>query len=352
LKRTPLYHKHVELGAKMIDFSGWEMPVQYESILEEHITVRKSVGMFDISHMGEIKIQGKGAKKTVLYLTPVHEQKLVPKRASYSFLLNENGGVIDDLIIYTFSEETFILVVNAGNIEKDFNWIKENALSETRVENISENISAISIQGPHSTRISESLFSLELSNMKYYSFETNLEYRGSKILFLSRTGYTGELGFEIYTRPEDVENLWDELLTLRVKPCGLGARDGLRLEAGMPLYGHELNEDITPLEANLRKFLDMERNFIGKKALIERVVEKRLVGFKMIDKGVPRKEQKIIYQGQEVGYVTSGGYSPYLNEYIGMGYVKNNGIESEINIDMRGKEKRAVITALPFYRKG
>lgn len=352
MRRTPLYHKHKELNAKFIEFGGWEMPVQYDGILEEHLEVRKSVGIFDISHMGEILIEGKGAKDTVLRLTPVHAQKLLPKRASYSFLLNEEAGVIDDLIIYTFSEEKFVFVVNAGNIDKDFHWIKEHALKETKVENVSDAIGAISVQGPKSTEIFKSLFDRELSSMRYYSFEENLKCKGGDILLLSRTGYTGELGFEIYAYPEEIIRLWDILIELGAKPCGLGARDGLRLEAGMPLYGHELNEDTTPLEANLEKFVDMGRDFLGKRALKERGITKRLIGFKMLDKGIPRKDQRIISNDEEIGYVTSGTYSPCLNEYIGMGYIKSEKKEGEISIDMRGKIRRAIITALPFYRKG
>lgn len=351
MKRTPLYEKHLELGAKMIEFSGWEMPVQYDSILEEHLAVRNRVGMFDISHMGEIEISGEKAKETILKITPVHEKKLLPGKASYSLLLNENGGIIDDLIIYTFSENRFILVVNAGNIEKDFNWIKSWAHTETKVKDLSEEVSAISIQGPASVEVFRTLFGYELLELKYYSFERNLIYDETPILFLSRTGYTGELGFEIYLHPEGALKLWDTLLKIGVKPCGLGARDGLRLEAGMPLYGHELNENTTPIEANLERFLDMERDFIGKRALMERTQERKLIGFKMLDKGVPREGQKIFIEKEEIGCVTSGGYSPYLNEYIGMGYVRLNVVTTELSIDIRGKTKRALITALPFYKR-
>ncbi|MCX8127456.1 MAG: glycine cleavage system aminomethyltransferase GcvT [Synergistetes bacterium] len=353
MKKTPLYEKHLELKAKMIEFGGWEMPLQYSSILEEHLSVRNNVGMFDISHMGEIEIYGDKAKESILRLTPVHEKKLIPGKASYSFLLNEKGGIIDDLIIYTFSSERFILVVNAGNIEKDLNWIKEQVYPKTEVKNLSDDISALSIQGPASGEIFKILFRSDLSDLKYYSFEKDLRYNNVEFLFVSRTGYTGELGFEIYARPEEILKLWDILLRLNVKPCGLGARDGLRLEAGMPLYGHELNENITPLEANLERFVDIERSFIGREALIQKEREKHLIGFKMLDKGVPREGQKIfiLKNKEEVGYVTSGGYSPCLNEYIGMGYVKLYDKETELGIDIRDKIKRAVITALPFYKR-
>lgn len=352
MKRTPLYEKHLELGAKMIEFAGWEMPLQYNSILEEHLSVRNKVGMFDISHMGEIEISGEKAKETILKVTPVYEKKLIPGKASYSLLLNENGGIIDDLIIYTFSEDKFILVVNASNIEKDLNWIKDKACTETKVKNLSEEISAISVQGPASAEVFKTLFGYELLELKYYSFERDLSYDETKILFLSRTGYTGELGFEIYLHPEGALRLWDILLRAGVTPCGLGARDGLRLEAGLPLYGHELTENVTPIEANLERFLDVERDFIGKRALVEKERERKLIGFKMLERGVPREGQKILIENEEIGYVTSGGYSPYLNEYIGMGYIRLDVETKELNIDIRGKMKRALITALPFYKRG
>lgn len=351
MKRTPLYERHLRLGGKMIGFGGWEMPVQYDSIIAEHLSVRNDVGMFDISHMGEIEISGKRAKETVLYLLPVHEDKLLPGKAAYTFLLNEYGGIIDDLIIYTFDETRFILVVNAANIEKDINWIKEQALPYTEVKDLSEDISAISIQGPKSGEIFERIFGKRLLDIKYYSFVDDIKLGKESVLLLSRTGYTGEIGFEVYAVPETIIKLWDTLIDIGVKPCGLGARDGLRLEAGMPLYGHELNESTTPLEAGLNKFIDMERDFKGKRALIEKKPQKRLVGIKMIDKGVPRQEQKIFSEGEEIGYITSGGFSPYLQEYIAMGYVRQDFNGSEIEIKIREKLKRAVITALPFYKR-
>ncbi len=352
MKRTPLYEEHILLGGKIIDFNGWEMPVQYESIIEEHLSVRRNVGMFDISHMGEIEISGEGAKDTILNLTPVQEKKLTSGKAAYSFLLNERGGIIDDLIVYTFDENRFLLVVNAGNIEKDLNWIRERASPKTNVKDLSKDIAAISVQGPNSGKIFKNLFNFDLSSLKYYSFEREIELRDLKIQLVSRTGYTGELGFEIYAQPETIIKLWKTLLEMGVKACGLGARDSLRLEAGMPLYGHELDEETTPIEANLEKFVDTERNFIGKEALLERAPIKRLIGLKMVDKSVPRQGQRIFSNGKEVGYVTSGGFSPSLGEYIAMGYVKHEFKEEEISIEIRDKLRKAILTALPFYKRG
>ncbi len=352
MKKTPLYERHVKLGAKMIDFNGWEMPVQYESIISEHLEVRNGVGIFDISHMGEIEVSGERARETILKITPVHAQKLTPGRASYSFLLNEGGGIIDDLIIYTLSEKRFLLVVNAGNIDKDFNWIEKHAEENTEVINRSNDISAISVQGPKSTEIFEELFGFSLNELKYYSFQEALTTKsGLKTILASRTGYTGEIGFEIYAKGENITSIWDETIKLGAKPCGLGARDTLRMEAGMPLYGHELDEETTPIEAGLSKFIDLSRNFIGKESLIEREPKKKLVGLKLMEKGVPRANQKVFCENEEAGYITSGGYSPSLREYIGMAYLKPDISKKGVEIEIRGKRKKAMIVDLPFYRR-
>ena len=352
MKRTPLYERHLNLGGKMIEFSGWEMPVQYEGIISEHLEVRNGVGVFDISHMGEIEITGKRAKDAILKITPVHANKLTPCRASYSFLLNENGGIVDDLIIYSLHEERFLLVVNAGNIEKDFNWIKELITNEAEVMNRSEEISAISIQGPKSGRIFEKLFGFALSELKYYSFREGLETKsGASTILVSRTGYTGEIGFEVYTDNNHILRIWDEVIELGAKPCGLGARDSLRMEAGMPLYGHELNEETTPIEASLEKFIDLGRDFIGRNGLITRKPERRLIGVKLLEKGVPRPGQKVFCEGEEIGYITSGGYSPSLREYIGMAYIKPNIKERNLEVEIRGKRKKATVVNLPFYKR-
>ncbi len=352
MKRTPLYEKHVSLGGKMIDFNGWEMPVQYESIISEHLEVRDGVGVFDISHMGEIEIIGERARETILKITPVHAQKLVPGRASYSFLLNEGGGIIDDLIIYTLSEKKFLLVVNAGNIDKDFSWIEKHAEENTEVINRSDDISAISVQGPKSTEIFEKLFGFGLNELKYYSFrEAPTTKNGIKTILASRTGYTGEIGFEIYAEGKDITSIWDEVIKLGAKPCGLGARDTLRMEAGMPLYGHELDEKTTPIEAGLSRFIDLSRSFIGKESLVKREPKKKLVGLKLVEKGVPRANQKVFCEHEEAGYITSGGYSPSLREYIGMAYLKPDISEKEVEIEIRGKRKKAMIVDLPFYKR-
>lgn len=361
--KTPLYQRHVELGARMIDFGGWLMPVQYSGIIEEHLAVRSAAGLFDVSHMGEIKICGKRALQFLQFLVTNDIAKMVDGQCLYTLMCYVHGGVVDDLLIYKQNDQEYLLVVNAGNKDKDFVWIKEQeakygAGTELVVTDESEKTGQIALQGPVAEEILSSLTKYNLKSIKYYSFVT-AEAAGVPAI-ISRTGYTGEDGFEIYMDSGQTVHVWDALLSAgRSKgliPAGLGARDTLRFEAAMPLYGHELNENITPLEAGLGRFIAYDKgDFIGKHALLkqkEAGIKQKLVGFALLDRGIARAGYELYKNGAKIGAVTSGSFAPSLKANLGLGYVLSEEAQvgNQIDVIVRGKALKAEIVKRPFYR--
>jgi aminomethyltransferase len=364
LKKTPLNQIHRNLGAKMVDFAGWEMPIQYEAgVIEEHVRTRTYAGLFDVSHMGEILVTGPDAIDFINFLTTNDVTKLVNGQAQYSVLTNEEGGAVDDLIIYRFEEQKLLLVVNAATTEKDWEWIKfHKANFAVSLENKSDSFAQIAIQGPKAEEILQKITENELSEIKYYHFVEG-KVEGLDCI-ISRTGYTGEDGFEIYVEPDKAEKIWKKLLDIGnygmkegILPCGLAARNTLRLEAAMALYGHELSDTITPLEANLSWICKLEKgDFIGRNALLKQKQEglkRRLVGFEMTDKGIARDFFDVYIEGEKIGYVTSASPAPFLKKNIGLAFVPIEfaKVGQEIKIDVRGKLLSAVIVKTPFYKR-
>ncbi|MCS6902863.1 MAG: glycine cleavage system aminomethyltransferase GcvT [Candidatus Bipolaricaulota bacterium] len=355
LKRTPLYEAHKRLGAKMVEFGGWEMPIQYTSIIEEHQTVRRSVGIFDVSHMGEIEISGRGALELVQKLITNDASTLAAYQVLYSPMCYESGGTVDDLLVYKLPDR-FLLVVNAANTEKDFEWVQKNAaaLSDVTVRNVSADYAQIAIQGPKAQELLQPLVELSLREMKYYwAVRTRL---WDESVLLSRTGYTGEDGFEVYASPKIAQCLWDELLKAGATPIGLGARDTLRFEASYPLYGHELSDEISPIEAGLGWTVkEKSAEYNGKSVLLAQKrhgASRRLIGLKMLAGGVPRQGYKIFLHGSEIGFVTSGMYAPTLEGFLAMGLVNSSvSKEEEFEVEIRGERRRAQRVSLPFYRR-
>ncbi|GEQ05224.1 glycine cleavage system aminomethyltransferase GcvT [Staphylococcus gallinarum] len=351
LKQTPLYQTFVDSGAKIVEFGGWAMPVQFSSIKEEHNAVRHSVGLFDVSHMGEILIKGSDSKQFVQYLLSNDMDTLTSSKALYTALCNENGGIIDDLIIYQLADQTYLLVVNAGNTDKDFDWINAQATEfDVYVENVSSEYSQLAVQGPKAREIVQANTNVDISEMKPFEFKQNVEFF-EKSVILSQSGYTGEDGFEIYCKAEDAKYLWDKLIGLDVVPCGLGARDTLRLEAGLPLHGQDLSETISPYEAGIAFAAKplIEADFIGKSVLKdqkENGSERRAIGLEMIDKGIPRTGYVIFdLDDNEIGEVTSGTQSPSSGKSIGLGLIKREQFEmgKEIQIQVRKRKVKAKI---------
>ena len=359
MKNTALTHIHEKLGAKMVPFAGYNMPVQYEGINIEHETVRKGVGVFDVSHMGEFLIEGENALALIQKVTSNDASKLAIGDAQYSCLPNNRGGIVDDLIVYRVKEHTYLLVVNASNIEKDWNWISSHNDVNAEMKNISENYSLLAIQGPKAVEAMQSLTSVDLSAIKFYSFKV-ADFAGIEQVIISATGYTGSGGFEIYCKNNEVEKVWDAVFeagkSFGIKPIGLAARDTLRLEMGFCLYGNDINDTTSPIEAGLGWITKFTKDFVNAEALKKQKelgVRKKLVGFKMVDKGIPRHDYTIVdVTGVAIGAVTSGTMSPTLKEPIGMGYVtiENSKLDSEIYIQVRNKNLKAVVVKLPFYK--
>lgn len=356
LKKTPLYDKHVQLGAKIVPFAGYLMPVQYRGIVEEHLNVRNKAGIFDVSHMGEFIISGRNAGDFVNYVTTNDVRKLVDGQAQYSVMCYPDGGIVDDLLVYRFPDY-FMMVVNASNIQKDFEWLKGHLSEGVELKNVSEEIALIAVQGPYSRDILQNLTDFNLREIAFYHFAEVL-FAGRKVV-ISRTGYTGELGFEIYHSPEYSEYLWDEIMNAGEKydlmPAGLGARDTLRLEMKYALYGNDIDQTTNPIEAGLGWVVKLDKgDFIGRESL-ERAkregVKRKLVAFVLEDKGIPRHGYGILSEeGDKIGHVTSGSISPVLNKPIGLGYVlkEYSGIGTEIYIDYRGKKLKAKVVKPPF----
>jgi aminomethyltransferase len=361
LKRTPLNDTHRRLGARMVEFGGWDMPVQYPSgILEEHRAVREAAGLFDVSHMGEIEIQGPEAAEYLGHVLTNDPRELKVGEAQYTIMCYPNGGAVDDLIVLRTGEQDYLAVVNASNREKDFEWMhSQTAEFDVALRDRSDDYGLIALQGPRAVEILKGLTDLNLDAMGYYHFDRG-EVAGRKAL-VSRTGYTGEDGFEIMVDAADTADVWDAVLEAGqahgLKPAGLGARDTLRLEAAMPLYGHELDADTSPLEAGLNRFVKLEKEeFVGRGALAEaksQGLAKRLIGFEMVGRGIPRAGYPVVNDGAEIGVVTSGTQSPTLGRAIGLAYVKPEHASpgGEIQILVRGNPVAARVVKRPFYRR-
>jgi aminomethyltransferase len=360
MKNTALTAIHESLGAKMVPFAGYNMPVQYEGVNAEHETVRTGVGVFDVSHMGEFFLKGENALALIQKVTSNDASKLVDGKAQYSCLPNNEGGIVDDLIVYKIADNQYMLVVNASNIEKDWNWISSHNDLGVEMKNLSDGYSLLAIQGPKAAEAMQSLTSIDLVNMGYYTFQIG-EFAGKQDVIVSATGYTGSGGFEIYFKNEDAITIWAKVFEagapFGIKPIGLAARDTLRLEMGFCLYGNDINDTTSPLEAGLGWITKFEKEFTNSENLKkqkEAGVSKKLVGFEMIDRGIPRHDYEIAdANGNVVGIVTSGTQSPSLGIAIGMGYVPTALAipESEIYIRIRNKDIKAKVIKLPFLKK-
>ncbi|MEL1134208.1 glycine cleavage system aminomethyltransferase GcvT [Desulfitobacterium sp. THU1] len=360
LKRTPLYEEHQRLGAKLIDFGGWEMPVQYAGVIEEHKAVRNQAGLFDVSHMGEVEVKGQDALAFIQYILTNDLSHLKDGQIQYSPMCYPDGGIVDDLLVYRMREGHYLIVVNASNTDKDFAWMQEQTKNfAVKLENRSQEYAQLALQGPQAERILQKLTDLDLQEIKYYWFKQG-EVDGVPCL-VSRTGYTGEDGFEIYLSPEQAPQMWRRILEagseVGVQPIGLGARDTLRFEARLPLYGNELGPDITPLEAGLGFFVKLAKeDFIGREVLLaqkEKGVPRKLVGLEMIERGIARSHYPLQREGKEIGFITSGSFSPTLNKNIALGLIPAEYAQlgETLDVMIRGKAVKAQIVPSQFYKR-
>lgn len=358
--KTPLYETHIAEGGKMVPFAGYLLPVQYGSgVVKEHMAVRQQAGLFDVSHMGEVVFSGPTALDTLHHLMTNDFTNMAIGRVRYSVMCNENGGCVDDLVVYKFGEESYLVIVNAANREKDYAHMVKHLLPGTKAEDISDSVAQLALQGPKSVDIMAKLLPPQDIPQKYYTAVRDVNIKGIPCM-ISRTGYTGELGYEIYTAAGDGEKLWKVLREAGEEfgliPCGLGARDTLRLEAAMPLYGHEMNEEITPLEAGLDFAVKLNKeSFIGKEALMEaQTPSKTRVGLAVTGRGIVREHQDVYIGDQKIGISTSGTHCPYLGKAIAMALVdaQHADIGTAVEVDVRGRRVAAEIVALPFYKRG
>jgi len=361
LKKTPLNEAHRALGGKMVDFGGWDMPVQYEAgVIAEHLATREKAGLFDVSHMGEIWVEGEDAIRFVNRLTTNDVTKLTDGQAHYSALTNERGGVVDDLLVYRFDQDKLLLVVNAATTDKDWDWITSHKQDENiTLTNASADYCQIAVQGPKALEIAQKFTDVNLAEIKYYHFTAD-KFNGTDAI-ISRTGYTGEDGFEIYADAGEAARLWNDLLEAGAEhgilPCGLAARNTLRLESSMSLYGHELSDDISPLEANLGWICKLNKgDFIGREPMLklkEAGLTRKLVGFEVTDKGIARDEMDVYVGDRKVGVVSSGSPAPFLKKNIGLAFVPVEFAKTgqEITIEVRGRKLGAVVVPTPFYKR-
>jgi aminomethyltransferase len=362
LKRTPLFEMYQQYGGKTIDFGGWELPVQFSSIKEEHEAVRTKAGLFDVSHMGEIEVKGTDSLVYLQKMMTNDVSKLQIGGAQYTAMCYENGGTVDDLLIYQLKDDHYLLVVNASNIEKDFSWLQDHREGDVTLSNLSEQMAQLAIQGPMAEEILQKLVGeVNLSTIGYFKFQASVNIAGKEAL-VSRTGYTGEDGFEVYCDSEDAAFLWEEILEAGkedgVIPCGLGARDTLRFESNLALYGQELSSTISPLEAGIgfAVKLNKEVDFIGKQALKQQKeagVPRKLIGIEMIDRGIPRHGYPVYVGDQLVGEVTTGTQSPTLKRNIGLALVDTSVLspETDFSIEIRGKRLKVKEVPTPFYKR-
>ena len=361
MKTTPFTETHIALGAKMHEFAGYNMPIEYSGIIDEHMTVCNGVGVFDVSHMGEFWVKGPNALEFLQQVTSNNVAILPIGKAQYTCFPNEEGGIVDDLLVYHYEEEKYLLVVNAANIEKDWNWCVSHNTVGAELENSSDRMAQLAIQGPKATEVLQRLTSVNLSEIPYYAFATG-EFAGCSNVIISNTGYTGAGGFELYFYPEDGKKIWDAIFEAGapegIKPIGLGARDTLRLEMGFCLYGNDLSDTTSPLEAGLgwiTKFVE-GKNFTARAILEKQKAEgvtRKLVAFEMIDRGIPRHGYKLVNaEGEEIGEVTSGTMSPTRKIGIGMAYVAKayTALDTEIFIDVRGRKLKAKVVKAPFRK--
>ena len=359
MKNTALSETHEALGAKMVPFAGYNMPVSYEGVNAEHETVRKSVGVFDVSHMGEFLITGPNALSLIQKVCSNDASKLEDGQAQYSCLPNDEGGIVDDLIVYRLEAEKWLLVVNASNIEKDWNWINLHNTMKAEIRNLSEEYSLLAIQGPNAVEAMQSLTSEDLSDINFYTFKVS-DFAGIPYVIISATGYTGSGGFEIYCKNSEVKQVWEKVMEAGkeygIKPIGLAARDTLRLEMGYCLYGNDINDNTSPIEAGLGWITKFTKDFINAENLKkqkEEGVSRRLIGFELNERGIPRQGYEIVdTEGKQIGLVTSGTMSPSLNKGIGLGYVPTELSKpgSEIHIKIRKNIVAATVVKLPFYK--
>ncbi|MCR6106401.1 glycine cleavage system aminomethyltransferase GcvT [Salipaludibacillus agaradhaerens] len=359
-KRTPLFTTY-EKKAKVINFGGWELPVQFSSIQEEHAAVREKAGLFDVSHMGEIEIKGPGTLNFLQHILTNDVEKLKVGSCQYTAMCYENGGTVDDLVLYKKSDEDVLLVVNAANIEKDVNWLKQHVFGDVQIFNASDQYAQLAIQGPKAEEITQQLTNESLNQITFFKFRDEVELAG-KLVLISRTGYTGEDGFEIYCRPEDAVLLWERLIesgtAFGILPCGLGARDTLRFEAKLALYGQELSDTISPIEAGIGFAVKTEKetNFIGKDVLKrqrEQGVTRKLVGLEMIEKGIPRSQYEVYKNDEKIGFVTTGTQSPTLKKNIGLALIDATykDLDTEVEVQIRKRRAKAKIVKTPFYHR-
>ncbi len=360
MKNTALTEKHISLGAKMVPFAGYNMPVQYEGINAEHATVRNAVGVFDVSHMGEFILKGENALDLIQRVTSNDASKLYDGKIQYSCLPNETGGIVDDLLVYRIDEKTYMLVVNASNIDKDWNWIQKFNDKDVEMHNISDQTSLLAVQGPKAADALQSLTDMDLASMEYYTFKKG-KFAGVDNVLVSATGYTGAGGFEVYFENEHAEKIWDAIFNagaeFGIKPIGLGARDTLRLEMGFCLYGNDIDDTTSPIEAGLGWVTKFTKEFTNSAALLaqkEAGVSRKLVGFEMVDRGIPRHDYVVVdADGNQIGKVTSGTQSPSLQKAIGIAYVAKEFAKegTEIFIDIRNNKVKAKIVKFPFLKK-
>ena len=359
MKRTPLYAAHRRAGAKMVDFAGWEMPVQYQGVIQEHLAVRRDAGLFDVSHMGEIEIRGAGALELCQRISANDVSRMKLFQAQYNLLLNEHGGIVDDVIFHRLPSDVFFVCVNAANSDKDFDWIRRQAQGAVEVENVSSRYAQLALQGPRAENILAPLTTLDLQGVEPFAFA--FADVATVRCLVARTGYTGEDGFELYCHADDAVQVWDALLAAGAAHgllrAGLGARDTLRLEKAYPLYGHELDDTTTPLEARLEWVTKFSKpDFLGRDVLArqkEQGLTRKLVGLKLIEPGIARSGYLLFKDGKAIGRVTSGTKSPSLGQSIALGYVtiEEATLDNSIDVEIRGRHVRAKIVSLPFYRR-
>ncbi len=357
MKITAFNQIHKDLGAKMVPFAGYEMPVQYTGVNHEHMVVREGVGVFDVSHMGQFFAKGPEVDQLLQFIGTNDTSKVAIGQAQYTCMPNENGGIVDDLIVYKISDDEWMLVVNASNIEKDWNWINQQNRWNVQLENRSDEMSLLAIQGPKAVEAMQSLTNVNLAEIPFYHFQIG-KFAGIENVIISATGYTGSGGFEIYFENQDAEQIWNKVMEagkdFGIEPCGLAARDTLRLEKGYCLYGNDINDQTTPLEAGLAWITKLDTDFVARDILVkqkEEGVKKKLVGFKMVEKGIPRHDYKIVDEYENtLGIVTSGTQSPILKEGIGLGYVAIEFAKpgSSIYIQIRDKNIQAEVVKIPF----
>jgi aminomethyltransferase len=357
--RTPLYAAHRRAGAKIVEFAGWEMPVQYSGVIDEHVAVRTRAGLFDVSHMGEIEVRGPGALELCQKITANDIGRLKLQQAQYNLLINENGGIVDDVIFYRIEPSYFLICVNASNSDKDFTWIEKHVGGEVEIRNASSDYAQLAVQGPLAQQILQPLTSLSVGEIKPFFFASG-DVSSIRCL-VARTGYTGEDGFELYCDSADGEKLWNALLEngrpMGLQPAGLGARDTLRLEKGYPLYGHELDDTITPLEAGLEWVIKWSKGpFVGREVLLkqkEEGVKRKLIGLELLEMGIARSHYPVLKDGNPIGRVTSGTQSPTLGKAIALAYViaQESTIGNTVEVEIRRRSVRAKVVPLPFYQR-